>query len=152
MARIGVDFGGVLTVTTTPPPGGDEAFLRIPPRDGAKIALVNLRSAGNELFLVSKANSRPKEEKARRWLAHHGFDRIFGEDNLQFCRTPAGKAVLCRMFGIDIIIDDTAPQLELLQQTVVTRILFGAESAPEDIIAAPTWSAAELIIRELDEI
>lgn len=147
--RVGIDFGGVLTETATPPRGD---FLKIPPREGSFEEITNARDQGDIPFLVSKASDIIKQQKARAWLAHWKFDRLF--EGMEFCATQEGKIVIAQKMGIDVMIDDTLEQQVLLDGVVRHRFLFDAAVAPLGMIAVENWTqtGGELTqIRELYE-
>lgn len=140
--RIGIDFGGVLTETASPP---SEGFLKIPPRHGSREEIAKIIEVGDTPVLISKANSAEKQAKARLWLAHWGFDELF-RSNAEFCTEQAGKIEIARRLGVTAMVDDTSEQLELLKGVVDHLILFDAITAPQDMVAVRDWEAAGQVL------
>lgn len=146
MLSIGVDFGGVLSATTTPPPGSEDAYLSIQPRDNAYSVIRGWRNDGHSVCMISKADGLEKQAKAMNWLNKYGFDELFGADKLLFCRDYSGKLALCREQGIEVMIDDTARQLELVAPVVPFLLLFGKTCAPSGMIAVADWRQTKQIV------
>jgi hypothetical protein len=145
--RIGIDFGGVLTESTTPPQSGN--FLSATPSKESFETIARWNKEGHTTMLISKARkANGIQAKARIWLAHYKFDKLF-TDGMQFCEEQQGKIDICSREGIDVMIDDTAKQLEMLGGVVLHRVLFGADSAPEGLHAAPDWLATRDLVAQL---
>jgi hypothetical protein len=142
--RIGIDFGGVLTETSTPP---KEGFLNVPPRDKSYEEINRAKESGDVPILISKAGDEQKEAKARLWLAQWKFDELF-EDNVEFCTEQKGKIAIAKQAGITVMVDDTLPQLELLKD-VEHRLLFNAVSAPLGMIAVKDWTSAGQALEQI---
>lgn len=140
--KIGIDFGGVLTDTTTPP---DKDYLLVAPRANALEVLNVLQAEDHELSVISKAGDEDKEEKAKNWLDYYGFTNLLGKNALHFCRAQEGKIELCEQLGTEVMIDDTPQQLNVLEGIVPVRFLFGAKRSKEFEVV-PTWQHVERAI------
>jgi hypothetical protein len=141
---VGVDFGGVLTETTTPP---ESNYLDIPPRSNYIEVMSKWREIGITSILISKA-SEEQEPKARDWLAYWGIDKLF-DGRLEFCIESEGKIAICKSYGVEAMVDDTISQLDLLVKVVPQRLLFNATEAPKDMKPAPDWLATDTLIMGL---
>jgi hypothetical protein len=142
--RIGVDFGGVLTATTAPP---EHDYLSVPPREGSFAAISRWKSAGDVPVLITMASAE-HEPKAREWLSHWRVDDLF-DGRVEFCGEMEGKIDICRQNGVEVMIDDTISQLQLLGGVVLRRILFNSSEAPEGMIPAPDWQSAAKIVDKI---
>jgi hypothetical protein len=148
--RLGVDIGRVIIEGDGPDTsfvgGSEEEALRAPEIRGAFEALARLRpDFGGRIWLVSKCGKRV-EARTRLWLARHRFFEITGisPENLAFCRTRPEKAPICEALGITCFVDDRWDVLATMDGIVPHRILFGADTAPDDhVIPAATWRDAE---------
>lgn len=145
--RIGIDFGGVLTDTTSPP---TENYLTVPPQPRAIETLMGWRRDGHDVTIISKASTPEKEAKAREWLRLNGLYNILGKDKAIFCAEKSGKIALCQAAEIDLMVDDTYDQLLLLQKTVPKLVLFNSvelpEGAPDTMHVAEDWLATDRIV------
>lgn len=149
MLTIGVDFGGVLAVTTTPPPGPGDAYLSIRPRANARSVIQGWRESGHIPYMISKADSAEKQAKAMNWLNKYGFDELFGLSNLLFCEDQAGKLALCHDHGVEAMIDDNAFQLRLVAPAVPLLLLFDAVNAPDGMVAVQDWLQVASVIAQV---
>ncbi len=144
--RIGVDFGGVLAETATPP---RVDFLKVPPRKNSFKEIARARDQGDAPYLISKASNATKQEKARQWLAHWRFDELF--EGMEFCVQQEGKISIAKKLEIDVMVDDTVRQQELLQDVIEHRLLFGTLSAPLGMIAVKDWEQTGEVLSQLRE-
>jgi hypothetical protein len=95
-------------------------------------------------WLISKCGPRV-QARTRLWLAHRRFFESTAIDagHLLFCRSRPEKAPLAKGLGITCFVDDRTDVLAAMAGIVPHRILFGAELAPDGVIAAGTWELAE---------
>lgn len=142
--RVGIDFGGVLSETTTPP---QQEFLAVPPRPGSLEEIAAIKQHGDIPILISKVSNADRRAKACLWLERYGFNELF-EDNIKFCDKPEGKIALARQTGITVMIDDTLPQLELLNE-VEHKLLFNSVVAPIGMIAVRDWRHTGKVLTRL---
>lgn len=142
--RIGIDFGGVLAATTSPP----DNFLDVLPYPKCRETIADWRAQGHVPTLISKAGDSAKQTKAELWLAYYQFNGLFG-DNIEFCRDQEDKIEICTRLEVDVMIDDTRRQLDLLAGVVACRILFGSSEAPDGMVAAVDWDETRNVVASL---
>jgi hypothetical protein len=81
-------------------------------------------SRGHEIFLISKCNSRQKEE-VEKWLKEVDIFNQTGikPENLYFCFERKDKSLFVKALDIDIMIDDRAEVMAYLPPNVITYLL-----------------------------
>jgi hypothetical protein len=103
--RIGIDFGGVLSIHD----GGGRSqsqehgstVINIP---GGVSALQRLKTEGHSLHLISFCGKRRAEETKATILASEEARDLF--DGLHFVKKASLKGEVCKHIGIDVMIDD----------------------------------------------
>ena len=146
---LGVDIGRVIIHGDGPDTsfigGAEDDAMRAPPMAGAFESLTRLcQRFDGRVWLVSKCGPRV-QERTRRWLDRHRFFQTTGipYGQLRFCRERREKAPICKQLGVGLFVDDRLDVLAAMRDIVEHRFQFGASSAPEGIVAVPTWAAAE---------
>jgi hypothetical protein len=152
LATLGVDIGRVIICGDGPDTsfiGGSESdAMRSPAVEGAFESLTRLCARfERRVWLVSKCGPKV-QERTRRWLDRQRFFQTTGipYGQLRFCRERREKAPICSELGIGFFVDDRLDVLTAMQGLVPHRLQFGATTAPEGIVAAPTWNVVEEII------
>lgn len=123
MLKIGIDFGGVLSIHDGGLSEHRETTINMP---GAVEAIKRLHSAGHKLFIISFCG-RSRAVETRASLAKAGLSEFF-EDQF-FCKDKSNKALICKYLGCDVMIDDRTEILEKVRaiNPLINAVLFGEE-------------------------
>lgn len=120
--KIGVDFGGVLSITDISGAEHRNVSVNMP------LAADSLRqfvAAGHTLYLISFCG-RTRAFETRDSIASHGLSELF--TGQFYVKKKEYKGEICKAFGIDYMIDDCVDVLESVGvKSPGTRlVLFGA--------------------------
>ena len=152
--KIGIDFGGVLSVYDKTQPRSDEdehqsVEVNMP---DAMESLIKLKDAGHQLYLISYCGQRRAIETQRSLLRTLPRPDLF--DGMYFVDRTTYKADVCRALGCDIMIDDKLKILNNIQRQIPTMKLLWFISpdvngyAP-DMIKVESWSD---IMKNINEV
>jgi hypothetical protein len=141
MARVGVDFGGVIVKSRTT---GEDTSLRTNEgeevaQDGVFAAITEINSiCDGQLWIVSKAGPR-MQARTRAWLEAVDFFSRTGldADHLRFCVERHEKEPICRELKISHFVDDRVHIMQILRHTVPTLYLFADETQRK---SCPPWA------------
>jgi len=158
--RLGIDIGRVIINGPGHPGGGDTAFFQgdenalqaTPEMDGAVPAIARLAGLfTGRVWLVSKCGPAV-EARTLRWLDGHDFYARTGVErgSVRFCRTRPDKRPICSELALTHFVDDHPEVHAAIRGTVDYQYFFGpqADPVPGYGMHAPTWAAAERLIRE----
>jgi hypothetical protein len=143
MARIGIDFGGVVVTAGGAGTRGDTSLagaeLEEVVQPGVFEAVRELveRCAGR-VWIVSKA--RPHmQARSRGWLEAVDFHGRTGlpREHVRFCLEREDKAALCRELAVTHFVDDRVALMQILRGVVPHLYLFGD---PRDARGCPPWA------------
>ncbi|CAF0719916.1 unnamed protein product [Adineta ricciae] len=141
--RIGIDFGGVLTIhdKTRTSEDDEHRSVEINMPDAMK-SLLQLKESGHKLYLISYCGERRAQETKKSLLRTLPSKNFF--DALYFTQRTSNKLDVCQALGCDIIIEDRLKTLKHIQHTVPTmKFLWftsSNETQPDDIIKVESWS------------
>jgi hypothetical protein len=119
--KIGVDFGGVLSITDLSGAEHKNVSINMPHAIESLRALVE---AGHVLYLISFCG-RTRAFETRNSVQEHGVSGLFAEQ--YYVKKKEYKGDICKKLGIDYIIDDCADVLEYvaLKNPTTRCLLFG---------------------------
>jgi hypothetical protein len=143
IARIGIDFGGVI-IRNLHEDQGEDTSLQSSSGEQAAIdwAIEAIRqlcsTCDGRVWIVSKAGPR-MQERTLAWMQSVDFCSRTGlqPDHVRFCLQREDKASICRELGISHFIDDRVHVMQILRGVVPHLCLFG-ETGGERI--CPPWA------------
>ena len=143
VARVGIDFGGVIVRNRKQIPRED---TNLADSDQAEVAHDGVFEAirgivsfcDGHVWIISKAGPH-MQKKTRAWLdAVDFFSRTdLDPDHVRFCLERQEKETLCRELKISHFVDDKVHVMQILRHTVPHLYLFG-EHGGEGI--CPPWA------------
>ena len=141
--RIGIDFGGVLSIHDKTRTSEDDEHQSVEINmPGAMESLLQLKESGHKLYLISYCGERRARETKKNLLKILPSKNFF--DALYFTQRTSNKLDVCQALGCDIIIEDRLKTLKHIQRTVPTmKFLWftsSNETQPDDIIKVESWS------------
>ncbi len=153
--KIGVDFGGVLSVYKKRHRSDDDEHqsveINIP---NAVESLIKLKESGHELYLISYCGERRAIETKRSLLKTISRSDLF--NGLYFVRRTSHKADVCLALGCDIMIDDKLKNLTNIHHLIPTmKLLWFVSSSDANIIHSPEMIKVESwsdIMKTIDDV
>jgi len=120
--RIGIDFGGVLSVYDKQNRSDEDEHQSIEINmPNAIESLIKLKESGHELYLISYCGERRAIETKRSILQTLPRKDLF--NGLYFVQRTSHKADVCRLLGCDLMIDDKLKILNNIQRIIPTMKL-----------------------------
>lgn len=127
---LAVDIGGPMLNAK----GGSTPaqYAAAPPTLGgfAALRLLKDRRFGERIHLISQCNEEIQAVKLD-WMARHEFLAATGMslDRIHFVREPAGKAEVCRQYGVTHFVEDRPLIMSFVLDDVANLFLFRPDSA-----------------------
>lgn len=126
--KLGIDYGGVCSIHSSryeAADGNHEApeAINMP---GCLEALQTLKAQGHQLILVSFCGDRRAQSTAKYLQPLGLFDQLY------FVKHRGYKADICRLLGLDVLIDDRADILKTVAPTQTLQFAAtGSETEPD---------------------
>lgn len=139
--KIGIDIGNVIIGGGGEDTFFTEKFLDTPELKDAFGSMLDLKSAGHEIHLISKCGESV-EKKSLEWLFSWGYFYIIPQHRIHFVRKRHLKAPMAMALELDIFIDDREDVLRYMG-TVNHRILFTSWEQTNKELAEIFAKAAE---------
>lgn len=121
--KIGIDIGNVIIGGGGEDTFFTEDFLKTPELENAFGSMLNLKSAGHEIHLISKCGESV-ENKSIKWLNMWGYFYVVPQHKIHFVRKRPLKAPMAQALELDIFIDDREDIIDSMEGIVAHRILF----------------------------
>lgn len=121
--KIGIDIGNVIIGGGGEDTFFTEDFLKTPEMENAFGSILNLKSAGHEIHLISKCGESV-ELKSIKWLNMWGYFYVVPQHKIHFVRKRPLKAPMAQALELDIFIDDREDIIESMQKVIAHSILF----------------------------
>jgi len=131
--NIGIDIGWTIKGIR-----GDSDKNKIAPNSFKVIS--ELVKRGDNVYMISKCNSRQKEE-VERWLSYVNFFNLTGvkSENLYFCFERRDKGIFVKALNIQLMIDDRAEVMTHILPTVI-KFLINPETDDYDRHSKQLWN------------
>lgn len=151
--KIGIDFGGVLSIYDKQNRSSDEdehqsVEINMP---NAIESLIKLKDAGHQLYLISYCGERRAIETKRSLTKTLPRKDLF--DELYFVQRTSHKADVCRFLGCDIMIDDKLKILNNIERLIPTMKLIWF--SPVDLNHSPNMIKVDSwcdLVKTIDEV